>query len=167
MAQTVQMRAQSHNRKTLEPSKGVRKVRASNDFPMIHASTAHLWSATEKIYNLQAWDLDIRIQGSQNSPTSANAKWRAKISTRASINLIHKHALKTVLWAQAHMNKSETSSDGINISDKTSCTSSVNRFMRLIPLGDNPKKRKPSSIYHIPHVSINWVRTTWVVHNNS
>ena len=33
-------------------------------------------------------DLDIRIQGSQNSPTSGvgNTKWRAKISTRVSIN---------------------------------------------------------------------------------
>ena len=43
-------------------------------------------------------DLNMRIQGSQNFPTSgvANAKWRAGISTHVSRNSNHKHALKIV-----------------------------------------------------------------------
>ena len=38
------------------------------------------------------WDLDLRIQGSQNNPTSgvANAEWHAGISTCVSINLNQK-----------------------------------------------------------------------------
>jgi len=41
-------------------------------------------------------DLDMRIQGSQNSLESgdANARWRTKISTRVSINSNHKHAYR-------------------------------------------------------------------------
>ena len=39
---TVQMEAQSHNRKTLEPNKGARKDGALDDLLEIHATTAPL-----------------------------------------------------------------------------------------------------------------------------
>ena len=60
----------------------------------------------------------------------------------------------------------ESSNDVIYICDKASCTGSVDRFMRLIPRGDNPNK-EPSSIYHIPHISIDYVHTTRAIYNNS
>jgi len=46
------------------------------------------------------------------------------------------------------MNKNETSSDGINKCDKTSCMGSVDRFMRLIPRRDNPNKK---ALIYIPY----------------
>ena len=95
----VQKEAQSHHRKTLEPSKGAWKDGALDGLLMIHVmlrlSGQQLGESTcSKLQNL-----DMRIQGSQTElPASgdANAKWRAKISTRVSINPNHKHALKTV-----------------------------------------------------------------------
>ena len=62
----------------------------------IYTTAAPLRLATGRIHKLQY--LDMRIQGSQNSLASGdtNAKWRAKINTRVSINLNHKHALKIV-----------------------------------------------------------------------
>ena len=80
------------------------------------------------------WDLNMRIHGSQKLPTSnvANAKWRAGISKRVSINLNEKHALKIVSRLQAHMNMTEASSNQKNKCDKTHCTGSVDKFMRLI-----------------------------------
>ena len=61
----------------------------------------------EESTRFKFWDLDMRIQESQNSPTSgdSNAKWRAKINTHVSINPNHKHALKTVSWAHACKSK--------------------------------------------------------------
>ena len=78
----------------------------------------------------------------RNSPTSdkMSVKWHAGISIRVSINPNHKHTLKIVSWAQAYLSKNETSNDGIIRCDKTSCTGSVDRFMRLIPRGDNLNK---------------------------
>ena len=56
----------------------------------------------------------------------------------------------------------ETSSNVSNPNvNKTNYTSSDFEFMRLMCRGNNPK-RKPSFIYHIPHVTIIWVHTTWV-----
>ena len=51
---TVQKEAQSHNMKTLEPSKGAWKDGALDGLPMIHATAAHLRSATGRIHKLQA-----------------------------------------------------------------------------------------------------------------
>ena len=47
---------------------------------------------------LQALRPRHKDPGKSELPTSgdANAKWRAKIRTHVSINLNHKHALKTV-----------------------------------------------------------------------
>jgi len=64
------------------------------------------------------------------------------------------------------MNMDKASRDKIYIYDRTTCTGSVDRFMRLIPRGII-QIRRPSSIYHIPHVSIDLVHTTRTVHNNS
>ena len=76
---------------------GAWKDRASNGLLEIHATAALLRSATGRIHKLQA--PRFGHQGSQNSLASgdANVKWRAKINTRVSINLNHKHALKIVL----------------------------------------------------------------------
>jgi len=51
---TVQMEAQSHNRKTLEPNKGAWKDGALDDLLEIHATAALLWSSTGRIHTLQA-----------------------------------------------------------------------------------------------------------------
>ena len=53
---------------------GAWKDRALDGLLMIHASAMHLWLPTGRIHKLR--DLDMRIQGSQNSPTSGvvNAK---------------------------------------------------------------------------------------------
>ena len=55
----------------------------------------------------------MRIQRSQNSPTSGDAKarWRAEISTSVSINPSHKYALKIVSWAQAYRSSKEIASN--------------------------------------------------------
>jgi len=50
----VQKEDKSHNKKTLEPSRGAWKDRASDGLPVIHSSAAPLWSATGRIYTLQA-----------------------------------------------------------------------------------------------------------------
>jgi len=62
---TVQMEAQSHNRKTLKPSRKAWKDGASNGLSEIYASVAPLWSATGRITSFKLWNLDMRIQGSQ------------------------------------------------------------------------------------------------------
>jgi len=57
---------------------------------------------------------------------------------------------------------SETSRNVSNTNvDNTNYTSLDFGFIGLIRRGDNPSK-KPSSIYHIPHITIIWVHTTWV-----
>jgi len=73
---TVQKEAQSYNRKTLEPGIGAWKDRVPDDLPMIHTTAAPLRWSTGRVHKLQAPRLDMRIQGSQNSPASgdANAK---------------------------------------------------------------------------------------------
>jgi len=75
----------------------------------LHHSDQQLGESTRS----KLWDLDMRIQGSENSPASgdANAKWCAKVSTRITINLNHKYALKIVPWAQAYRSKREIASD--------------------------------------------------------
>ena len=87
--------AQSHNRKTLEPSKGAWKDGALDGLLEIHAiSDQQLGEFTRS--KLQ--DLDMRIQRSQNFPASGDAKarWRVWISTCVSINLDHKHENRVV-----------------------------------------------------------------------
>ena len=51
---TVQMEAQSDNRKTLEPNREAWKDGASDGLPEIYASAAPLWSAIERIHKPQA-----------------------------------------------------------------------------------------------------------------
>ena len=46
------MEAQSHNRKTVEPSRRAWKDEALDGLPEIHATAAPLRSATERIYQL-------------------------------------------------------------------------------------------------------------------
>ena len=89
---------QSHNEKALEREGGPERmglwtVCRRSTLPL-RLSGQQLRESTSS--NLQ--DLDMRILRSQNSPASgdANVKWRAKISTRVSINSNHKHALKIV-----------------------------------------------------------------------
>ena len=79
-------------------AQGTWKDMPQDGLPMIHASAAHLNQIPGEFISSKLRDLDMRIQGSQNSPTSgvANAKWRTRISTRISTNLNHKHALKIV-----------------------------------------------------------------------
>jgi len=86
----------------------------------------------------------------RNSTTSdvMNAKWRAGTSTRVLINPNQKHALKTC--EHTHPNMKEASSGEMYISDKTSCTGSVDRLMRLISRGDNPNKE---ILIYIPYTS--------------
>ena len=56
-----------------------------------HFSLRYSDQQVEESTNSKLRDLNMRIQGSQNSPTSgkANAKWCAKISTHVSINSNH------------------------------------------------------------------------------
>ena len=88
----VQKTPTSYRKKTRETRRGPRRIglQTVSRWSML----ALLWSATGRIHKLKLWDLDMKIQRSQSSPTSgdANAKWRAKISTRVSINLNYKHA---------------------------------------------------------------------------
>ena len=71
--------ARSHSKRTLEPNKGAWKDGALDGLLEIHATAAPLWSATGRIHMLQAPEVDMRIQRSQNSPASGDAKarWRA------------------------------------------------------------------------------------------
>ena len=59
---------------------------AWKDKPIFHATSDQ---QPKESISSKLWDLDIRIQGSPNSPTSGvvNAKWHAGTSTRISINL--------------------------------------------------------------------------------
>ena len=74
------------------------KDRASDGLLEIQATAALLSQQLGEYTRSKLQDLDMRIQGSQNSLASGdtNAKWRAKISTRVAINSNHKHALKIV-----------------------------------------------------------------------
>jgi len=85
---TVQKALTSHKRKTREPNMGLERM---------GPQTVYRWSTLPLCISDQQQgesssfklrDLEMRIQGSQNSPTSgvANAKWRARINTRVSIN---------------------------------------------------------------------------------
>ena len=157
----------AHESQTREPSRGPARsgcqricrrstlsLRISNQQPGESTSSKH-----------RNWTCRPRVV--KNSPASdvMNAKWRAETSTFVSINLNQKHVLKIVSWAYTP-SMNEASNHVIYRYDKTSCTGSVDRFMRLILRGNNPNK-EPSSIYHIPQVSINWVHTTRAVHNNN
>ena len=51
---TVQKEAQSHNRKTLEPSRVPRRMGVPDGLLEFHATAAPLWSATERIRKHQA-----------------------------------------------------------------------------------------------------------------
>jgi len=66
-----------------------------------------------------------------------------------SINLNKKICVENRV-ASIHPNMNEVSSDEMYRSDKTSCTGSVDRFMRLIPRGDNPNKE---TLIYIPYTS--------------
>jgi len=72
----------SYKRKTREMSKRAWKDRALDGLPMVHASATLLWSVTGRILSSKLWNLNMKIQGSQNSPASGvtNSKWRAKIT---------------------------------------------------------------------------------------
>ena len=107
----VQKEAQSHNRKTLEPSRGPERIGL---WTVCRWSTLPLRNSDqqpEESTRSKLQDLDMRIQGSQNSPASsdANAKWRALISIRVSINLNHMHAFSTVSWTQTYVRKKRDS----------------------------------------------------------
>ena len=69
--------AQELQKENSRDEQRARMDRVLDGLPMIHASAAHLWSATERIHKLR--DLNMQVQKSQNSPTSGvvNAKWRA------------------------------------------------------------------------------------------
>ena len=71
-------RSRVYRRKTRETRREAWKDRASDGLLEIHATATLLRSVTGRIHKLQLRDLDIRIQGSQNSSASgdANAKWR-------------------------------------------------------------------------------------------
>jgi len=103
---TVQKALTSHKRKTREPS-GTWKDKASDGLPIIHASLRISYQQPGESTSSKLRDPDMRIQGSQNSPTSgvANAKWLAGINTCISINPSYKHALKIVSWAYAYRSR--------------------------------------------------------------
>ena len=75
----VQKEAQSHNMKTLEPSRGAWKDEALDGVLEIHATAALLWSATGRIHTLQAPKPRHEDPGSQNSPASGDAKARWRV----------------------------------------------------------------------------------------
>ena len=100
--------------------------------------------------NLQAsnsgiWTWEFRRV--RNSPTSSECQvaWRNKHTC------IDKSDSKTCIRNRVvsiHPNRNKVSNDGINRCDKTSCTGSVGRFMRLIPREDNPNKK---TLIYIPY----------------
>ena len=71
--------AQSHNRKTLEPSRGAWKDMASDGLLEIHATAALLRPATGRIHTLQAPGPGHEDPGESELPRrgDANTKWRA------------------------------------------------------------------------------------------
>ena len=84
-------KAQSHNRKTLEPSKGPERMVLQTvcweSMLQLRHSDQQLGESTR----IKLQDLDMRIQRSSNSPASGDAKarWRAEISTRVSVSYTH------------------------------------------------------------------------------
>jgi len=71
-----------------------------------YPSVAPLWSATWRIHKLQTLRFGHEDPGKSKLPNGeANAKWRTEISTCLSINLSHKHVLKTVSWAHAYKSR--------------------------------------------------------------
>jgi len=88
-----------------------RKTRGTNRGPeMMGLQTVYRWSTLSlpisdqqpgESTSSKLRDLDMKIPGSQklHNEWVVNAKWRAGISTLVLINLIQKHALKTISWA--------------------------------------------------------------------
>ena len=106
-----------------------------------------------------------RSKGVKNSQTSGmmNAKWHAGASTHVSINLNQNHALKTVLWTYTPEHERGIKWwDVYKRQNQLYELSTWDWYLERII-----QTRKPSSIYYIPHVFIDWVRTTRIVHNNS
>jgi len=109
-----------------------------------HTYAALLWWTGLQLKSLlrsKLKDLDMQVQGSQNSPTSGvmNAKWYVETSTRVSINLNQKHALKNPCREHMHTwvgNEAASKAD----MDKTSYTSSIYEFMGLVHRGNNSNK---------------------------
>ena len=98
---TVQKIFMSYKKKIRETSRRPRRI---------GLKTVSRWSTLplripdqqpKECISSKLWDLNIQVQGSQNSLASGvmNAKWYAGSSTCVSINLNQKHALKTVSWA--------------------------------------------------------------------
>ena len=137
--------------KTRETSRGPERIGSQTVCRWSTLSLRHSDQQSGESTSSKLWSLDMRIQGSQNSPTSGvvNAKWRAKISTHVSINSNHKYALKIVSWAYTPENQWGIN-DEMHRNDKTSCTGSVVRFMRLKPRGDNQNKK---ILIYIPYAS--------------
>ena len=132
----------SYNRKTWEPIRGLEGKdygRSTND-PRFHCATLISNRENPQAPSFRIWT--CRFRGVRNSPTSGmiGVKWRAGTSTHVLINPNQKHALKTVSGAYTPEHERGTSNE-IYRSDKTNCMGSVDRFMRLIPWGDNPNKK--------------------------
>ena len=142
--------AHESQRKNSRAEQGAWKDGTPDGRPMIHASAAHLWSAAERIHKLQVSGSEHANLGESETPQRVAwwMPWHARTSTR-SINPNQKHALKTVSWPYKpeHERSIKWWDDRSN---KTGCTSSVDRFMRLIPRGDNPNKK---TLIHIPYTS--------------
>ena len=87
-----------YKRKTREAHRGPGRMRLwtvcwRSTLPLRH-SDQQLGESTRSMLQ----NLDMRIQRSQNSPASGDAKarWRVRISTCVSINLDHKHENRVV-----------------------------------------------------------------------
>jgi len=85
---TIQKMLTSYKKKTRETSRGTRKERTLDGQSLVYDATAvQLWS-TESSPRFKLQELNMQVQGSQNSLTSdeVRAKWRATTSTRVIIN---------------------------------------------------------------------------------
>ena len=85
---TVQGHSRVYREKTRETRRGVEKDRASDGLLEIYATPILLKSELGESTCSKLRDLNIQIQGSQNSPmiSKMSAKWRAGRSTCVSIN---------------------------------------------------------------------------------
>jgi len=124
----------SYKRKTQKTRRGLRR---KGLWTVCRLSTLPLPHSVQQLENFTSSRIwTCKSRGVRNSPTSGmrNAKC-VHVSINSNKSMHGKPCGEHTL-----PNMKEASSDGMYRSDKTNYTGSVDRFMRLIPRGDNPNK---------------------------
>jgi len=146
----VQNALTSYKRKTRGTSRGPGRLKPQT---ISRWSTLRCASLISNRENPQALRSGHKNLGESELPNEWCGKCQVACSDKhACIDKFEskEHVLKTMSWVHAYRNMKEASSNEMYISDKTSCTGLVNRFMRLIHRGDNPNKK---ALIYIPYTS--------------